>query len=102
MRTATHKLIHYWKQDAWELYDLARDPTEQHNLLHDGAEATSPEVAGTYAELKAEIERLQREYDDEGLYADPSTWPAGSVEPPFDARKQLGRKTVVEAIAAAG
>ncbi|NBS33211.1 MAG: DUF4976 domain-containing protein, partial [Planctomycetia bacterium] len=33
VRTASHKLIHYWKKDAWELFDLTTDPTEQHNLL---------------------------------------------------------------------
>ena len=33
VRTATHKLIYYWKKDAYELFDLTKDPTEQHNLL---------------------------------------------------------------------
>jgi hypothetical protein len=26
VRTATHKLIHYWKKGAWEMYDLVADP----------------------------------------------------------------------------
>jgi len=26
VRTATHKLIHYWKKDAYELFDLTADP----------------------------------------------------------------------------
>jgi len=59
VRTATHKLIHYWKKDAWELFDLRADPTEQHNLLFDPAEAAGPEVAGLFEDLKAEITRLQ-------------------------------------------
>jgi hypothetical protein len=42
VRTATHKLIHYWKQDAWELFDLVADPAEQHNLLFDADEARGP------------------------------------------------------------
>jgi arylsulfatase A-like enzyme len=99
VRTATHKLIHYWKQDAWELYDLVRDPTEQHNLLFDPASAASPGVQRTFAALKTEIERLQREFADDGLYADPTTWPAGSADGPFDGRRPLGTKTVAEAIA---
>ncbi|MFM7244902.1 MAG: sulfatase [Planctomycetaceae bacterium] len=101
VRTATHKLIHYWKKDAWELYDLVKDPTEQHNLLFDPDEANRPEVAKVFAELKAEITRLQKEYADDGLYADPKTWPAGSADGPFDGKKPLGTKTVSEAIAAA-
>ncbi len=32
VRTLTHKLIHYWKKDQWELFDLAADPSELHNL----------------------------------------------------------------------
>lgn len=71
IRTATHKLIHYWKKDAWELFDLVADPYEQHNLLFDAAEAASRPVANTFAALKAELSQLQREYQDDGLYADP-------------------------------
>ena len=26
VRTATHKLIYFWKKDQWELFDLVRDP----------------------------------------------------------------------------
>ena len=101
VRTATHKLIHYWKKDAWELFDLLKDPTEQHNLLFDPAEAARPEVAKVFAELKAEIARLQQEFGDDGLYADPDTWPKGGADGPFGEKQPLGRKTVAEAIAVA-
>ncbi len=100
VRTATHKLIQYWKKDAWEMYDLVADPNEQHNLLFDPAEAASPAVAARFAELKAELERLQREYGDTGLYADPATWPAGGVDGMAEGRAALGRMGVAEAIAA--
>ena len=98
VRTATHKLIHYWKKDAWELFDLRRDPTEQHNLLHDPAEAARPEVAQAFADLKAEIACLRAEYQDDGLYADPATWPAGGVEGVVADKQAVGRKTVAAAI----
>jgi arylsulfatase A-like enzyme len=98
VRTATHKLIYYWKKDAYEMYDLTKDPSEQHNLLYD--EAQKPEVAAKFAELKAEIARLQKEYRDEGQYADPATWPAGSADGPFNDKQPAGTKTVAEAIAA--
>lgn len=99
VRTGTHKLIHYWKKDAWEMFDLTADPTEQYNLLFDEAEATKPEVAAKFAELKAEITRLQEHYGDEGQYADPATWPRGGVGGAPKA-KGLGEKTVEEAVAA--
>jgi arylsulfatase A-like enzyme len=98
VRTATHKLIHYWKKDAWELFDLVADPHEQHNLLFDAAEAASRPVANTFAALKAELSRLQREYQDDGLYADPATWPKTQVDGEEGGRPALGEKTVVEAI----
>ncbi len=101
VRTATHKLIHYWKKDAYELFDLAKDPTEQRNLLHSAGDAAKPEVMAKFAELKSEIARLQKEYKDDGIYADPATWPKGSADGPFDAYQPAGIKTVAEAIAAA-
>jgi len=61
VRTETHKLIHYWKQDVYEMFDIENDPTEQHNLLYSEAEAQQPEVAAKFKELKAEIARLKRE-----------------------------------------
>jgi arylsulfatase A-like enzyme len=101
VRTETHKLIYYWKKDAYELFDLSRDPTEQHNLLYDDNEAKQPAVVAKFAELKAEIAKLQKQYQDDGQYADPATWPAGSADGPFDDKQPLGVKTVADAIGAA-
>jgi arylsulfatase A-like enzyme len=98
VRTATHKLIYYWDKDAYELFDLVSDPTEQHNLLFEPEEAATPSVAGKFQELKAEIARLQKEYRDSGQYADPATWPAGSSDGPFNDKQPAGTKTVVEAM----
>ncbi len=102
VRTKTHKLIYYWKKDAYEMFDLSNDPTEQHNLLFDEEEAKQPEIAAKFAELKAEIARLQKQYQDDGRYADPSTWPKGSADGPFGQYKSLGEETVAEAIAETG
>jgi arylsulfatase A-like enzyme len=98
VRTATHKLIYYWKKDAWEMFDLEKDPNEQHNMLFDPAEAKKPEVAALFEELNAEITRLQKEYGDDGLFADPKTWPKGGVDGPFPEKKPIGQKTIAEAI----
>jgi len=102
VRTATHKLIRYPGKDAWEMFDLVADPAEQHNLLFDPVEAAAPAVAARFEELERELVRLQREYGDTGLYADPSTWPAGGVDGMPEGRKSLGRMGVAEAIAASG
>jgi arylsulfatase A-like enzyme len=92
VRTATHKLIHYWKKDAWELFDLASDPSEQKNL------AADPAQAGRLADLKAEITRLQRELGDTGQFADGD--PSARISVSFNATR-LGMKRVQDAIAAA-
>ena len=99
VRTATHKLIYYWKKDAYEMFDLTKDPTEQRNLLYDDGAKKDPAIAAKFAELKAEIARLQKEFKDDGQYADPATWPKASAYGPFNEYQQIGRKTVAEAIA---
>jgi arylsulfatase A-like enzyme len=98
IRTATHKLIHYWKQDAYEMFDIINDPTEQNNLLFSEASRNKPEIAAKFDELKAEISRLQKQYKDDGQFADPSTWPKGGSDGPFDDKKPAGKKSVAEAM----
>jgi arylsulfatase A-like enzyme len=71
VRTETHKLIHYWKKDQWEMFDLVRDPAELHNLYSDPAQQ---EVV---KRLKAELLRLKRELKDDDQFADQQ--PAGGV-----------------------
>jgi arylsulfatase A-like enzyme len=59
VRTRTHKLIHFWKKDQWELFDLVNDPNELHNLYGEhGQEALT-------ATLKAELVRLKRAVRDD-------------------------------------
>jgi arylsulfatase A-like enzyme len=64
VRTRTHKLIHFWKKDQWELFDLARDPYELHNLYGE------PGQEKLTASLKAELLRLKREAKDDDQLAD--------------------------------
>lgn len=59
VRTDRYKLIHFYNDiDVWELYDLQNDPTEMHNLY--GQAEYEPIVE----ELRAELTRLQEQYDD--------------------------------------
>jgi arylsulfatase A-like enzyme len=70
VRTATHKLIYFWKKDQWELFDLRSDPAELRNLYgQPGQEATT-------AELKAALARLRKELEDDDRFADEQP-PAG-------------------------
>ncbi|MEI7776395.1 MAG: sulfatase/phosphatase domain-containing protein, partial [Verrucomicrobiota bacterium] len=89
IRTATHKLIHYWKKDAWELFDLTTDPEEQHNLAND------PAHAAKFTELKTQLAALKKEMKDEDQFA--TTQPKDGVDNqrPF---KPLGVKKISEAI----
>lgn len=101
VRTSTHKLIHYWKKDSYELFDLINDPDEQNNLLFDPAAANQEKTQSLFRELKLELAKLQKEFKDDGKYADPETWPKGGSDGPFDDKKPLGSKSVSEALARA-
>jgi arylsulfatase A-like enzyme len=63
VRTATHKLISFWKSGQWELFDLVNDPAELHNLYG------QPGHAAITAELKAELLRLKQALGDEDQFA---------------------------------
>lgn len=76
VRTETHKLIHYWRQDEWEMFDLVNDPAELRNLAGD------PAHARTFQELRAELQRLQKELGDNGEFAEKQ--PPGGVDGTVD------------------
>jgi arylsulfatase A-like enzyme len=99
VRTATHKLLYYWTKSAYEMYDLERDPVEQHNLLFDATEASEPSVARRFTQLTGELAQLQLLFEDFGAYADSSAWPTGSVDGPFPDRTELGIMAAYDAIA---
>jgi arylsulfatase A-like enzyme len=56
VRTARHKLIHFYETGEWELYDLNDDPREMTNLYNE------PASAPLVRTLKAELKRLQARY----------------------------------------
>jgi arylsulfatase A-like enzyme len=63
VRTRTHKLIYFWKKDQWELFDLANDPYELHNLYGQPGQDT------VITRLKEELTRLKREVRDDDQLA---------------------------------
>jgi arylsulfatase A-like enzyme len=59
VRTKRYKLIHfYYDIDAWELYDLEKDPRELNNLYGD------PAYASVTRDLTTELDRLRKHYGD--------------------------------------
>ncbi len=55
VRTERYKLIHFYDDiDAWELYDLAKDPNEVNNLYEDA------EYQGVVADLKNQLAGLRQ------------------------------------------
>jgi arylsulfatase A-like enzyme len=76
IRTASHKLIYFWKKDQWECYDLTADPQEMHNIYND------PKARKTVAILKQELGRLKKELKDDDQFADRQPQDSSYVEAP--------------------
>jgi arylsulfatase A-like enzyme len=71
VRTQRHKLIYFDKLDAWELFDLDKDPREMRSVYDE------PGYAATVKELKAELTRLRAQYgDDDSHKVPPDEGPA--------------------------
>ena len=58
IRSATHKLIHFYTMDHWELYDLQRDPLELDNRYN------HPDYAQVRTQLHKRLGQLQEQYGD--------------------------------------
>lgn len=60
VRTERYKLIHFYTIDAWELFDLEKDPNELKSVYRD------PEYGETVTDMKKELQRLREQYKDDG------------------------------------
>jgi arylsulfatase A-like enzyme len=60
VRTDRYKLIHFYTIDAWELFDLEKDPHEMKSVYKD------PAYASVVADMKKELKRLMEQYQDDG------------------------------------
>jgi arylsulfatase A-like enzyme len=68
VRTERYKLIHYYRLDQWELFDLERDPDELENRVYD------PALAQVRAELERELQRLRTHYRVPEHDPEPTWW----------------------------
>ncbi|MFK8112983.1 MAG: sulfatase [Rubripirellula sp.] len=59
VRNHEFKLIRFYQFDEWEFYDLVNDPDELTNQYN------NPVYADQVAEMKTELERLRKQYDDD-------------------------------------
>ena len=57
VKTARHKLIHFFDKREWELFDLKNDPDEMKSIYG------NPDYAKVQARLFRELERLKKEYE---------------------------------------
>ena len=60
VRTERYKLIHFYENKEWELFDLKEDPNELNSVYDD------PAYASIKKDLEIELERLQDFYKDDG------------------------------------
>lgn len=67
VRTDRYKLVYYYPIDKWELFDLQKDPDELTSVYEDDA------YQDVVTELKAELNRLRKEYQVES-FQEPA-WP---------------------------
>ena len=58
VRTARFTLVHFYRTDEWELFDLQRDPGQMRSVYGD------PAYAATVVSLQAELTRLRTEFGD--------------------------------------
>jgi len=69
VRSHQYKLMKFYQFDEWEFYDLKNDPDELSN------EYENPTYARQIAEMKTELERLRKHYDDDSdVSVKPKQW----------------------------
>jgi arylsulfatase A-like enzyme len=66
IRTERYKLIHFYRVNEWELFDLEKDPREMNSVYND------PEYAKIVADLKERLEALKKHYKDDGGVVKPA------------------------------
>ncbi|MBT3377647.1 MAG: sulfatase [Lentisphaerae bacterium] len=69
VRTERYKLMEFYLEKEWELFDLEKDPLEMKSVYDDAA------YGAVRAELTAELERLKKQYGDNEFSPSPARKP---------------------------
>ena len=69
-----HKLIYFYDLEEWELFDLETDPHELKSVYDD------PAYAKVRADMKKELDRLRKHYQDDGSVVEFDTARAREVK----------------------
>ena len=64
VRTDRYKLIHFYENQEWELFDLVDDPHELKSVYG------NPRYEKIQAEMEAELQTLRKQYQDDGTVVD--------------------------------
>ena len=60
VRSQRYKLVHYYRNSEWELFDLESDPNELKSVYSD------PAYVEVVADMKTELTRIRKQYKDDG------------------------------------
>jgi hypothetical protein len=55
VRTETHKIMHFYTVNEWEMYEISKDPEEKYNLYG------NPEHTALQKDMEATLERVFNE-----------------------------------------
>lgn len=84
IRTTRYKLMHFYRFDEWEMYDLEKDPEELTNIYG------RPGYERLTADLKQQLRGLQETYEDDGDFSEkPEAWQKEMRTPGASATKKL-------------
>ncbi|HKJ32024.1 MAG TPA: sulfatase [Balneolales bacterium] len=64
VRTDRYKLINYYSENQWELFDLGKDPDEMDSLFEWGGYKVNPEYKEITQHLVNELKQLRKKYND--------------------------------------
>jgi arylsulfatase A-like enzyme len=64
IRTERFKLISYYTQNEWELFDLEKDPDEMDNLFIDNGRRIQPGYEEIVPQLISQLKQLREQYKD--------------------------------------
>ncbi|MGH9621901.1 MAG: sulfatase/phosphatase domain-containing protein, partial [Bryobacteraceae bacterium] len=64
IRTERYKLINYYKENEWELFDLKNDPDEMDSLFQWSGYKVHPSYKEITQQLVGELKQLREEYKD--------------------------------------